>query len=69
MTNSFIIQQGIFEKNKERLQFKISAVLTNIGQTIESNNVFVDTNENIKIDRPQLQEKRKDINENTKRKS
>nr|WP_314898139.1 hypothetical protein [uncultured Flavobacterium sp.] len=57
------------ERNKERPQFKITAVLTNIGQTIESNNVFVDTNENTKIDSPQLQEKRKDINENTKRES
>jgi hypothetical protein len=42
------------ERNKERLQFNTNA----ISHAIESNNVFIDTNENTKIDSQQLQEKK-----------
>lgn len=62
---SFVWKKSV-EKNKERLQSKIDAVLQDIGTAIESDNIFVDNQEVAKIDSKQLEEKIDAINKNLK---
>lgn len=65
---SFVWKKAV-EKNKERLQGKIDAVLAEIGQAIESEIMHTDNQENTKIDSKKLEEKIKVINDNSKKES
>ena len=63
---SFVWRKSL-EKNKEKLQAKINAVLADIGNTIESDNVFAQNNETAVIDSKLLEEKIQEINQSTKK--
>lgn len=65
---SFVWKKSV-EKNKERLQKKIDAVLQDIGTAIESDNIFVESQEITNIDSKLLEEKIDDINKNIKSES
>lgn len=65
---SFVWKKAV-EKNKERLQGKIDAVLAEIGQAIESDIMHTDNQADTKIDSKKLEEKIKVINENSKKES
>jgi len=62
---SFVWKKAV-EKNKERLQGKIDAVLAEIGQAIESDIMHTDNQNETKIDSQKLEEKIQAINKNTK---
>lgn len=63
---SFVWKKAV-EKNKERLQGKIDAVLAEIGQAIESDVMHTDNQNDIKIDSQKLQEKIGKINQSSKK--
>jgi transposase len=65
---SFVWKKSV-EKNKERLQTKIDAVLQEIGTAIESDNIFVENQEVTKIDSKQLEDKINQLNKNIKTES
>jgi hypothetical protein len=65
---SFVWKKSV-ERNKEKLQVKIDAVLSEIGQAIESDNIFVENQEVTNIDSKQLEEKIDAINKNIKTES
>lgn len=62
---SFVWKKSV-EKNKARLQAKIEAVLSEIGQAIESDLMHTDNQEQVTIDSEKLEEKIQAINQNTK---
>lgn len=62
---SFVWKKSV-EKNKARLQAKIDAVLSEIGQAIESDLMHTDKQEQVAINSEKLEEKIKAINQNTK---
>jgi len=62
---SFVWKKSV-EKNKARLQAKIDAVLSEIGQAIESDLMHTDNQEQVAIDSEKLEEKIQAINQNTK---
>jgi transposase len=62
---SFVWKKSV-EKNKERLQSKIDAVLAEIGEAIESDVMHTDNQNNTKIDSQKLEEKIQAINKNSK---
>lgn len=63
---SFVWKKAV-EKNKERLQGKIDAVLAEIGQAIESDIMHTDNQIDTKIDSQKLQEKIREINQSAKK--
>jgi transposase len=62
---SFVWKKTV-EKNKAKLQAKIDAVLSEIGQAIESDLMYTDNQEQVAIDSEKLEEKIQAINQNTK---
>jgi transposase len=62
---SFVWKKSV-EKNKARLQAKIDAVLSEIGQAIESDLMHTDNQEQVAINSEKLEEKIQAINQNTK---
>jgi transposase len=63
---SFVWKKAV-EKNKERLQGKINAVLAEIGQAIESDIMHTDNQTDTPIDSQKLKEKIQAINKNSKK--
>jgi hypothetical protein len=59
---SFVWKKSV-EKNKARLQAKIDAVLSEIGQAIESDLIHTDNQEQVAIDGEKLEEKIQAINQ------
>jgi transposase len=62
---SFVWKKSV-EKNKAKLQEKINAVLSEIGQAIESDLIHTQNQEDIAIDSQKLEEKIQAINQNSK---
>lgn len=62
---SFVWKKAV-EKNKDKLQGKIDAVLSEIGQAIESDIMHTDNQNETKIDSQKLEKKIQAINKNTK---
>ena len=62
---SFVWKKAV-EKNKDKLQGKINAVLSEIGQAIESDIMHTDNQNETKIDSQKLEKKIQAINKNTK---
>jgi len=65
---SFVCKKAV-EKNKERLQGKIDAVLTDISHAIESDIIHTDNQIDTKVDSEKLEEKIREINQSKKRRS
>jgi mRNA-degrading endonuclease YafQ of YafQ-DinJ toxin-antitoxin module len=63
---SFVWKKAV-EKNKDRLQGKIDAVLAEIGGAIESDMMHTDNQIDTKIDSQKLQEKIREINQSAKK--
>ena len=63
---SFVWKKAV-EKNKDRLQGKIDAVLAEIGQAIESDIMHTDNQAETKVDSQKLQEKIREINQSEKK--
>lgn len=63
---SFVWKKAV-EKNKDRLQGKINAVLADIGSAIESDMMHTDNQIDTKIDSEKLQEKIREINQSAKK--
>lgn len=63
---SFVWKKAV-EKNKDRLQGKINAVLADIGGAIESDMMHTDNQIDTKIDSEKLQEKIREINQSAKK--
>ncbi|MFV8342629.1 transposase [Flavobacterium sp. XS2P39] len=65
---SFVWKKAV-EKNKDRLQGKINAVLADIGSAIESDMIHTDNQTDTKIDSEKLQEKIREINHSANQQS
>lgn len=63
---SFVWKKAV-EKNKERLQGKIDAVLTDISHAIESDIMHTDNQIDTKVDSEKLEEKIREINQSKKK--
>lgn len=63
---SFVWKKAV-EKNKDRLQGKIDAVLADISQAIESDIMHTDNQTDTKVDSEKLEEKIREINQSEKK--